>query len=174
MLRLIFMGKEMILFENSILKMYLLNTHLNFHINSLIISFCLFASYKTICRKYKMYMIKRLIHDLFHIIPAIIPWSISALDCVSGWYGGLGMIPGLIWKRLCINLYISKDCIPKYVVNTNDTLWSVCSIVVDNSGLSGHPNISTMLSQKSVAICHHLSFGEHWNNNNNNTFESVF
>ena len=25
--------------------------------------------------------------------------------CVSGWYGGLGMIPGLIWKRSCINIY---------------------------------------------------------------------
>jgi hypothetical protein len=47
-------------------------------------------------------MIKRLIHDLFNIIPR----PISALDCVSGWYGGLGMIPGLIWKRSCINLYI--------------------------------------------------------------------
>ena len=34
MLPLIFMWVEMILFENSVLKMYLLNTHLNFHINS--------------------------------------------------------------------------------------------------------------------------------------------
>jgi len=31
---------------------------------------------------------------------------ISALYCVSGLYGGLGMIPELIWKRSCINLYI--------------------------------------------------------------------
>ena len=31
---------------------------------------------------------------------------LSSLDCVSGWYGSLGMIPGLIWKRSCINLYI--------------------------------------------------------------------
>jgi hypothetical protein len=67
------------------------------------------------------------------------------------------IINEFIWKFKCV----FNDCIPKYVVNTNDTLWSVCSIVVDNSGLSGHPNISTMLSQKSVAICHHLSFGDH-------------
>ena len=33
MLPLIFMGVEMIVFENSVLKMYLLNTH-SFHINS--------------------------------------------------------------------------------------------------------------------------------------------
>ena len=33
-------------------------------------------------------------------------FSISSLDCVSGWYGSLGMIPGLIWKRSCINLYV--------------------------------------------------------------------
>ena len=34
MLPLIFMGVEMIVFENSVLKMYLLNTHSSFHINS--------------------------------------------------------------------------------------------------------------------------------------------
>ena len=34
MLPLIFMGVEMILFANSVLKMYLLNTHLNFHKHS--------------------------------------------------------------------------------------------------------------------------------------------
>ena len=28
------------------------------------------------------------------------------IDCVSGWYGDLGMIPGLIWKWSYINLYI--------------------------------------------------------------------
>ena len=39
MLLLIFMGVETILFENSVLKMYLLNTctHLNFQINSFLI-----------------------------------------------------------------------------------------------------------------------------------------
>jgi len=34
MLPLIFFEVDMILFENSVLKMYLLNTHLNFYINS--------------------------------------------------------------------------------------------------------------------------------------------
>jgi hypothetical protein len=34
MLPLLFMGIEMILFDNSVLKLYLLNTHLSFHINS--------------------------------------------------------------------------------------------------------------------------------------------
>ena len=34
MLPLIFMEVEMIVFENSVLQMYLLNTHLSFHINS--------------------------------------------------------------------------------------------------------------------------------------------
>jgi hypothetical protein len=34
MLPLIFMGIEMILFGNSVMKLYLLNTHLRFHINS--------------------------------------------------------------------------------------------------------------------------------------------
>ena len=32
MFPLIFMGIEMILFDNSVLKLYLLNTHLSFHI----------------------------------------------------------------------------------------------------------------------------------------------
>ena len=104
MLLFILMRVEIILFDNSVLKMYLLSTQLNFHIH-LIIWFCLFAPKKTICRKY---MIKRLIHDLFHIIPATIPLPISALDCVSGWHGGLGIIPELIRKRSCINLYIMQ------------------------------------------------------------------
>ena len=34
MLPLIFMRVEMLLFDNSVLKMYLLNTQLNFHKNS--------------------------------------------------------------------------------------------------------------------------------------------
>ena len=70
----------MLLFDNSVLKMYLLSTQLNFHIN-LIILFCLFAQKKKICGKN---MIKRLKNTFFHIIPATIPLPISALDCVSG------------------------------------------------------------------------------------------
>ena len=34
----IFMGVEMIVFENSVMEMYLLNTHLSFHINSFYIN----------------------------------------------------------------------------------------------------------------------------------------
>jgi hypothetical protein len=66
MLPLIFMGQEMILFENSVLKMYLLNTHLKFHINSFNY-FILFICF------IKQFVISRLI---------------SAIDCVSGWYPG--------------------------------------------------------------------------------------
>jgi hypothetical protein len=40
-------------------------------------------------------MMEILIHDLYHIISATTPWSLSSLDCVS------------IWKGSCINLYIS-------------------------------------------------------------------
>jgi hypothetical protein len=58
---------------------------------------------------------KRLIHDLFHFIPAIFPRPISTLDCVSAWYGVLGMIPGLIWKRSCINLYVKINYLIKYI-----------------------------------------------------------
>ena len=67
MLPLILMGVEMIVFENSVLKMYLLNTHLSFYRNSF---HFVYLFHRTICRKY---MIKRLIHDFSHSILAIIP-----------------------------------------------------------------------------------------------------
>ena len=60
---------------------------------------CLFPR----CRKY---VINSLIHGHFHIGLVIIPRPILALDCVSGQYGGLGMITRPIWKCPCINLYI--------------------------------------------------------------------
>ena len=60
---------EMFSLDNSVLIMYLMNTQLSFHMNSLLFHF-VYLLHKTICRKY---MIKRLIHDIFHIIPAIIP-----------------------------------------------------------------------------------------------------
>ena len=75
MLPLIFMGVEMLLFDNSVLKMYLLNTQLNFHIKSVNSFSDAHLLHKTICRKY---MTQRLIHDSFHIIPAIIPRPIYA------------------------------------------------------------------------------------------------
>ena len=40
----------------------------------------------------------------FHIGLVIIHRPILALDCVSGQYGGLGMITRPIWKCPCINL----------------------------------------------------------------------
>ena len=60
---------------------------------------CLFSR----CRKY---VINSLIHGHFHIGLVIIPRPILVLDCVSGQYGGLGMITWLIWKCPCINLYL--------------------------------------------------------------------
>ena len=58
---------------------------------------CLFSR----CRKY---VINSLIHGHFHIGLVIIPLPILALNCVSGQYGGLGMITRSIWKCPCINL----------------------------------------------------------------------
>lgn len=50
---------------------------------------------------------KRLLHCLFHIGLGIIPRPTSApRPFVSCWYGGLGMKPGSIRKRPCINRYI--------------------------------------------------------------------
>ena len=66
MLPLILMGEDMFLFVIRVLKMYLLNSQLNFHIKSLIFIYLIFfCLLKTICRKY---MTQRLIHDIFHII----------------------------------------------------------------------------------------------------------
>ena len=58
---------------------------------------CLFSR----CRKY---VINSLIHGHFHIGLVIIPRPILAIDCVSGQYGGLGMITKAIWKCPCVNL----------------------------------------------------------------------
>ena len=54
MLELILMGVEITLIENSVLKMYLLNTELNVHIKSFISSFrfFLFASYTNLSEVY--------------------------------------------------------------------------------------------------------------------------
>ena len=63
---------------------------------------CLFSR----CRKY---VINSLIHGHFHIGLVIIPRPILALDCVSGQYGGLGIITRKIWKCPCINLYLYNE-----------------------------------------------------------------
>ena len=80
-LSLIFMAVEMLLLDNSVLKIHLLNTQLNCLIMSFNYFILFYLLHKTICRKH---MTKRLIHDLFHIFPAITPRPISTLDCVSG------------------------------------------------------------------------------------------
>jgi hypothetical protein len=71
MLPLILMGvEEMLLFDTSVLKMYLLNTHKEIHINLLTFNYFIFfyLSHKNNLSKC---MINRLIHDIFHITPAI-------------------------------------------------------------------------------------------------------
>jgi hypothetical protein len=49
------------------------------------------------CRKYA---INSLIHGHFHIVLVVIPRFILTLDCVSGQYGGLGMINRPIWQSV--------------------------------------------------------------------------
>ena len=51
------------------------------------------------------YVIRRLWHEIFHIVTGINPRPISALQLrCRGWYGSLGLIPGPIWKMSCNNL----------------------------------------------------------------------
>jgi len=66
----------------------------------------MFRRYLYPIKRYKY----RLIHGHFHICLVIIPRPILALDCVSGQYGGLGMITRPIWKCPCINLYLCHPC----------------------------------------------------------------
>ena len=52
-------------------------------------------------------MIKRLWHEIFHMVPGINPRPISALQLrCRAWYGSLGIIPGPIWKMSCNNLLL--------------------------------------------------------------------
>ena len=53
------------------------------------------------------YVIKRLWHEIFHIVPGINPRPISALQlrCLA-WFGSLGLIPGPIWKMSCNNILL--------------------------------------------------------------------
>jgi hypothetical protein len=57
-------------------------------------------------------MIKRLIHDRFHIIPAIIPRPISALDSIRADMGVFGVMFCLIFK-----LFMYKECYFKGVIH---------------------------------------------------------
>jgi hypothetical protein len=67
-----------------------------------------FWQYKSQCleKVNVKYVIKRLWHEIFHIVPGINPRPISVLQLhCRTWYGGLGLIPGPIWKMAC-NLLI--------------------------------------------------------------------
>jgi hypothetical protein len=79
-------GVEMLLYDNSVLKMYLLNAQLNVHVRSLTFSYEYFIFFiclvKTICRKHTTIFF--LIHGLSHNIPAITPRQMSARDAVEG------------------------------------------------------------------------------------------
>jgi hypothetical protein len=53
------------------------------------------------------YVIKRLWHEIVHIVPGINPRPISALQLRCRiWHGSLGLIPGPIWKMSWNNLLI--------------------------------------------------------------------
>jgi hypothetical protein len=52
-------------------------------------------------KPYVKYVIKRLWHEIFHIVPGINPQPISALQLrCRAWYGSLWLIPGPIWKTM--------------------------------------------------------------------------
>jgi hypothetical protein len=68
-----------------------------------------FLQYKSQCfeKVNVKYVIKRLWHEIFHIVPGINPRPISALQLrCRAWYGSIGLIPGPIWKMSCNNLLL--------------------------------------------------------------------
>ena len=69
----------MLLVDNSVLKMYLLKSQLSLKIKSVTVIFVLFVY----------------LADKNHLL--------EVYDCLSGWYGDVG----LIWKMSCINFYIN-------------------------------------------------------------------
>jgi hypothetical protein len=71
-----------------------------------------FLQYKSQCleKVNVKYVIKRLWHEIFHIVPGINPRPISALQLrCRAWYGSLRLIPGPIWKMSCNNLLLLQD-----------------------------------------------------------------
>jgi hypothetical protein len=73
-----------------------------------------FLQYKSQCleKVNVKYVIKRLWHEIFHIVPGINPRPISALQLrCRVWYGSLRLIPGPTWKMSYNNLliYIMHD-----------------------------------------------------------------
>jgi hypothetical protein len=68
-----------------------------------------FLQYKSQCLKKVnvKYVINRLLHELWHIVPGTSSRSVSALQLhCRAWYGNLELIPGPIWKMSCNNLLI--------------------------------------------------------------------
>ena len=68
-----------------------------------------FLQYKSKCleKVNVKYVIKRLWHESFHIVPGINPRPISTLQLRCwAWYGSLGLIPGPIWKMSCNSLLV--------------------------------------------------------------------
>jgi hypothetical protein len=69
-----------------------------------------FLQYKSQCleKVNVKYVIKRLWHEIFHMVSGINPRPISALQLRRrAWYGSLGLSPGPIWKMSCNNLLLS-------------------------------------------------------------------
>ena len=68
-----------------------------------------FLQYKSQYLKVNVqYVINRLWHEIFNIVPGISPRPISALQLrCRAWYGSVGLIPGPIWKMSCNNLLLS-------------------------------------------------------------------
>ena len=85
MLPLLFMWVEMLLCDNSVLKIYLECT-IKFQYKS----FDYFILF--IC--FRKQFVGKLIHDLFHILPALIPPSISCINLY------------LCWEQLCKLLFV--------------------------------------------------------------------
>ena len=68
-----------------------------------------FLQYKSQCleKVNVKYVIKRLWHEIFHIVPGINTRPISALQLrCRAWYGRLGLIPRPIWEMSCNNLLL--------------------------------------------------------------------
>jgi hypothetical protein len=71
-----------------------------------------FLQYKSQCleKVNVKYVIKRLWHEIFHMVPGINPRPITDLQLrCRAWYGSLGLIPGPIWKMSCNNLLLIYD-----------------------------------------------------------------
>jgi hypothetical protein len=76
-----------------------------------------FLQYKSQCleKVNVKYVITRLWHEIFHIVPGINPRPISALKLrCRAWYGSLVLIPGPLWKMSCNNLLLQINTWPGY------------------------------------------------------------